>query len=65
MEKTEEDIYAYREEVGASHSPEEHHRHYSHVGTINNSGDKDLVQLPAIRVWRRFYSVLRNSHDSA
>ena len=65
MEKTEEDIYAYREEVGASHGPEEYDSHYSHVGSIHNARGKDLIQLPAIRVWRRFYYVLCDSHDSA
>lgn len=57
MEKTEQNMHAYIEEVGASHSLEEHHWHYSR--------DENLVELPAIRVWRQFYYVLWDSHDSA
>ena len=55
----------YREEVSALHGPEEDHSHDGHVGSIHNAGGKYLIQLPAIRVGRRFYSVLCDSHDCA
>ena len=50
--------HAYREEISALHGPEEDDGHDSHVGSIHNARGKYLIQLPAIRVWGRFYSVL-------
>ena len=55
----------YREEVSALHGPEEDHSHDGHVGSIHNAGGKYLIQLPAVRVWGWFYSVLCDRQDCA
>jgi hypothetical protein len=55
----------YREEIGAAHGPEEDDGHDGEVGAVDDAGDKDLVQLPAVWMRRRPHPVLRDGHDRA
>lgn len=56
---------AYAEEVGAGHGEEEDHGRHGKVGAVDDAGDEDLRQLPAIWVWGWLHSVLGDGHDCA